>query len=266
MTWKPQPHEADLFYKVFVDESSQTKSRYLVLGGLTVPLDKADAFEAHIIAARDPVIAPLDDAGEPRVIKWEKVKNRNVGAYTKVIDAFFGALTACKVPVGERIDVHCLVVDTRKRDLRKTDDGDVDIGFNKQLYFLCSVMIRERHKQALFRVYPDRRTTSHSLTEAKNIMNHGARKHGAKGWPFRHLEFEDPEKCQALQVVDIVIGALAYRLNGHYQKTEANSGKKALCDYIFKRGRIIDPLKNTPYGWRIAVWHRDTVGATTPRR
>ena len=232
-----------------------------MLGGLTVPLDKTEAFEDHIIAARDPVIAALDDDGKVHVIKWQKVKNHNVAAYKKVIDAFFSSLTSCEVPVGKRIDVHCLVVDTRKRDLRKTGDGDADIGFNKQIYFLCSVMIRARLAKQLFHVYPDRRTTTHSLTEAKNIMNHGARKYGAKGWPFRRLEFEDPERCQALQVVDIIIGALAYRLNGHYQKPEANAAKKALCDYILQRGRITDPFGNTPYGWRITVLHRDTADA-----
>jgi hypothetical protein len=89
-------------------------------------------------------------------------------------------------------------------------------------------------------------------------MNFGARKYGDKReWPYRRLRFEDPEKCQALQVVDIFIGALAYRLNGHYEKPEANPAKKALSDYILGRAKITNPLVNSPYHRRrFCVIHR----------
>ena len=90
-------------------------------------------------------------------------------------------------------------------------------------------------------------------------MNFGARKYGDKReWPYRRLQFKDPEKCQALQVVDIFIGALAYRLNEHHDKSRPDSGKRQLCDYILSRAKITDPLKPTPFHRRrLAVVHRD---------
>lgn len=234
------------------------KHRYLVLGGLVVPLVHAAAFEADVVAARDDIIAAFSPNGTPRIIKWEKANNYNLCAYKKVVDAFFSFPQRHKLKLDKFVDVHCIVVDTTKVDLRELGDGDIDIGFNKQVYFLCTAMIGKRFKNELFHVYPDRRTTKHSLTEAQKIMNFGARKYGDKReWPYRRLRFEDPENCQALQVVDIFIGALAYRLNGHYDKQNANPGKKALSDYVLRRAKITNPFEKTPFHLRrFAILHR----------
>lgn len=267
MPWTPLPHEADLFCNVYVDESSQTKHRYLVIGGLVVPLSHADAFEASIIAARDEIIPIVKPDGTPRVIKWEKANAYNLASYKKVVDAFFRFPMDQKLPIRKHVDINCVVVDTRKKDLRASGEGDIDIGFNKEVYFLCVPMIGKRFPKELFHVYPDRRTTPHPLKEAQQIMNFGARKYGDKRqWPYRRLQFKDPENCQALQVVDIFIGALAYRLNGHYEKPEANKAKKALSEYILGRAGITDPTMKTPYHKRrFAILHRDGAPAIQKR-
>jgi hypothetical protein len=259
MPWTPLPHEADLFCNVYIDESSQTKHRYLVLGGLVVPLDWASAFDADIIAARDPIIAPFRADGAPRVIKWEKANAYNLASYKKVVDAFFTFPARHKIPARKDIDINCVVVDTQKKDLKASGEGSVETGFNKEIYFLCVLLVGKRFKQQLFHVYLDRRSTSHKLVDAQRIMNFGTRKYGDKRpWPYRRLHFEDPEKCQALQVVDIFIGALAYRLNGHYDKPEANKAKKELSDYILQRSKIFDPFANSAFHLRrFTVLHRD---------
>jgi hypothetical protein len=72
------------------------------------------------------------------------------------------------------------------------------------------------------------------------------------------LKFEDPENKQALQLVDILIGSIAYQLNGYYAKPDANPAKKALCDHILKWAKIADPSVNTPwYRPRLTILHRD---------
>ena len=65
----------------------------------------------------------------------------------------------------------------RRQVDRKVGDGDVEIGFAKEVYFLCVPTIGNRLKRGLFHLYPDRRTTNQSLSEARNIMNAGARKY-----------------------------------------------------------------------------------------
>jgi hypothetical protein len=155
-----------------------------------------------------------------------------------------------------------VVVDTHKKDLKRSGDGDIEIGFNKEIYFLCVPIIGNRFKNELFHVYPDRRTTKHELKTALDIMNFGFNKYRKAGdkreWPYRRLRFEDPENCQALQVVDIFIGALAYKLNGHCDRPDANAAKKALSEYILAKARISNPFEKTFYfRRRMAVIHRD---------
>jgi hypothetical protein len=258
--WVPLPHEKDLFTEVYIDESSQTKHRYLVLGGLVVPLSHSALLEVEVIGARGTKFPPKRPDGTPRIIKWEKANGYNLEAYKRVVDVFFMFPQRYKLPLSKEINIHCVVVDTaiKAEHDRKFSGGDVELGFNKDIYHLCVRDIGRRYKQALFHIYPDRRDTTHSLSQAQLIMNRGLRKHGdTRDYPVRRLKFADPENSQALQVVDIFIGALAYRLNGHYDKPEANKAKKELCDYILKKSRIIDVFASTPYQRRFTVWHRD---------
>ena len=90
-------------------------------------------------------------------------------------------------------------------------------------------------------------------------MNAGAKKYRNRtDWPYRELKFRDPENYQALQVVDILIGALAYRLNGHYQQSNASPAKKELCDFVLQQAKITNPAVNTPwYRPRLTILHRD---------
>jgi hypothetical protein len=175
------------------------------------------------------------------------------------VDAYFSFPKRHKLPASKNVDIHCVAVDTSKKTLKATGDGDIEIGFNKEVYFLCTVVVGKRFKTELFHIYPDRRNTKHKLIDAQRIMNYGAKKHGDKRlWPYRRLRFEDPEKCQALQVVDIFIGALAYRLNGHYDKPEANLAKKSLSDHILGRVQMTNPfVRSAYYKRRFTVIHRD---------
>lgn len=194
-------------------------------------------------------------------MKWEKVNDYNVMAYKHVIDAFFSFPKREKLRIGISgvgADIHCVIVDTSIKSLRTLGDGDVDIGFDKQIYFLCAAMVAKRLKKALFHVYPDRREGKYPLSQAQTIMNMGIAKYGDKrSYPIRRLRFSDPEYCQALQVVDIVIGAIAYRLNGHYDQPNAKQAKKRLCDYILRKAKIVNPFTTTPYYLkRVALIHR----------
>src|SRR5260370_28501529 len=107
--WDPLPEEADLFCNVYVDESSWTKFRYFVLGGLVVPLSHAALFEADIVAAREKAIVPACRAdGTPRVMKWEKVYSSNFDAYRAVIDTAFHFRTLRNLPARKELGLHCL--------------------------------------------------------------------------------------------------------------------------------------------------------------
>jgi hypothetical protein len=177
------------------------------------------------------------------------------------VDAYFTFPMRHKMPIAKSLDTHCIAIDTSKKTLKDTGDGNIEIGFSKEFYFLCVPTIGNRFKKikGLFHIYPDRRTTSQSLDEMRSIMNAGARKYANRtDWPYRELKFEDPENKQALQVVDILIGAIAYRLNGHYGKPDASRAKRELCDHVLRWAKITDPFVNTLwFRSRLSILHRD---------
>jgi hypothetical protein len=253
------PGEKPTTYNVYIDESSQTKMRYLVIGGLVIPKEYADRFEADILAARGPDYPAIDSDGK-HAIKWGKAKSRDdLATYKRVIDAFFQFLQKHNVPLGFDVNVKCVVVDMTKRDDRKYSFGDADIGFSKDVNCLCVSVIGRYYRKSMFHLYPDKRTTRQSLITALNIMNATAAKYGddSRFLPFQKLDWRETEDVQALQIVDIIIGALAYKLNRHYEAPDANKTKKELCDYIFRRARIRNIFKNSAPKDRITYFHRN---------
>jgi hypothetical protein len=257
----PLPKKPEFTAEVYIDESSQTKNHYLVIGGLVIPKDYAARLEAHIIEARGPKFTPIDSNGDHHTIKWEKAKGHDhLIAYTRVIDAFFRFFQKHPAPMDTPAIVHCIAVDMTKRDDKKYNYGDADIGFSKDLNCLCVDVIGRRYRNAVFHLYPDRRTTNQTLASAQQIMNAtiATYEDETRFVPFRKIDWAEPEQFQALQVVDIIIGALAYKLNRHYEADKPNKTKKALCDFIFSRAKIGDVYKNTLYYQRgITIFHRN---------
>src|ERR1700741_2185346 len=85
-------------YDVYIDESSQTKHRFLTLGAIVTRSSDVSTLEAAIIEARRPELP----AGE---MKWGKVSAAKAAAYKRVIDLFFLS------PHAPLVHFHCLVLD-----------------------------------------------------------------------------------------------------------------------------------------------------------
>lgn len=241
--WTPLEHERDLFFNVYIDETSQTKNRYLIIGGLVVPLTHAAQFEADIIAARaNTVVSANYLDGTPREMKWEKVSAFNVECYKKVVDTAYNFRRLYKLPLQKDVAIHCVCVDTSVKSLRQAGDGDIEIGYDKQFFFLCVAVLAKRYQKQLFQLFPDRRHPRRTERENRDMLNRGVVKynHDKREYPFRRLIFADPEGCQGLQVVDIIIGGIAYKLNGHYDKPKANPARRELCDYLYNLFKITD--------------------------
>jgi hypothetical protein len=70
-------------------------------------------------------------------------------------------------------------------------------------------------------------------------MNHVANRYvGKKDWPIRLLQFEDSKHFQTLQVADLILGALAFRLNGFDKFEGASKAKIELATHFLKKARI----------------------------
>jgi hypothetical protein len=230
------------FSDVYIDESSHTGHRYLVLGGIIVATAAVDEACAELWKARLPEL-PRD------TIKWTKVSRSKLPAYRRVVDKFF------ELQAHMTLDFHSLFVDTSQLDHGRYNKGSQEIGFNKEIYQLA--MKFGRLYRCLFHVYPDRRTTNQVPEELRLMLNRGIKKKGDnRDWPYRRLQFREPDDCVILQLTDVLAGAIAYHLNGHYLATGASPAKCELMRHILDKANVRDPLKGTVVRGKFTVWPR----------
>jgi uncharacterized protein DUF3800 len=260
---EPRPHEAHLFNEIYIDETSQNDQDFLLIGSIMLPRQYGPQLEADIIQARLPDRPLLRSTGEPRELKWSEFGKRDLAVYKRVVDVFFHFRRHFP-NLQHKITFQCSVVNCRIKGRRYATGEKGQLGFNREIYYHCLSLAR-RDRDHLFHVYPDYRTTNMTMQQMRLILQRTMTRDGDKrDWPFRRIQFRRSHEWQTLQLVDILLGAVAYKLNGHYDAPEATPEKKALCDYIIakakcgmfvKRGK---PLKKPWHDFQIWIrQHRD---------
>jgi hypothetical protein len=235
------PAKPDDILEIYVDESSQNKHRYLVLGAVVVQLTNSQIINDLIAKARLPEL-PFNE------IKWTKVSTAKLPAYTRVVDVLFDR--------PDELHFHSLFVDTTKHNHKKFNQGDSEMGFNKEVYQLANKVGR-MYDAYYFHLYPDYRDTKSLPEELRLNLNRGAAKRGdERDWPIRRCQFRDSKQIQILQLVDVIVGAIAFQLNGHDKVQDANPAKIVLAKYVMQRAGIADILKGTARTGKFTVWPR----------
>lgn len=202
-----------------------------------------DAADACLANARLPQLPH----GE---LKWGKVSNSKLAAYGRTVKAFFDD------PAFKTAHFHCLFVDTHEQNHREHNEGSREIGFNKEIYQLATKFAR-LYPDRLFHLYPDYRDTNQRPEELRLILNRGRRKNrDARDWPFRRCHFRDSKETPLLQLVDLLMGAVAWDLNGHGLVEGASEAKTKLAAYILKRAGITRCAWGTSTSGKFTVWHR----------
>jgi hypothetical protein len=243
---RPEPSDV---IEVYIDESSQTGHQFLVLGGIGVEALEILKLNELLQLARSPELPK----GEP---KWTKVSRSKLPAYKRLVDVMFDNKNLAHF--------HSLVINTSKLDHRRFNKGDHDIGFNKEIYQLA-MKFGKLYSTKLLHVYPDRRNTSQKTDDLRLILNRGCRKNGDKrDWPFRRCQFRDSSTTPALQLVDLLIGAIAYELNGHGRAPNASPSKMELSRHVLERAQVRDAMCSTARTGRFTIWHRQLKGVPQP--
>lgn len=238
------PFDPTAYQTVYVDESSQTKHRYLVLGSLIVHTEHEADLASEIAAGRLPEL-PNGEMG------WTKVSRTKLPAYQRVVDAFFDN------PLRHSpYEFHALAVDTHRIRDGVWNEGSREVGFNKEIFQICAKVAR-LHPRRLIRVYLDSRETKSSPDELRLILNrYRAKKGDRRDWPFRRVHFRNSADCQIMQLLDVLLGGVAYRLNGHSLVAGASPAKIALSDHILARARVVDVSRDTAVTGKFTIWDR----------
>ncbi len=239
----PERDDCNLITDIYIDESSQTKNRYLVIGGICIEKSLVEEANACLSTTRLPQLPQ----GE---MKWGKVSQAKLSAYGRTVKAFFD-----DAPFSNA-DFHCLIVDTHKVDHRKHNEGSREIGFNKEVYNLASKFAR-LYPRTLFHLYPDYRDTNQRPEDLRLILNRGRAKSGDKRqWPFRQCHFRNSKRTPLLQLVDLLTGSVAWCVNGHGKRPEASAAKTKLSSYVLRRAGVTDCSADTLMRGKFTIWHR----------
>jgi hypothetical protein len=262
------PSELAKTEEIYIDETSQNGvgHRFLIMGGIVVPIHMSRQFERDIIDARWPRLAwrLVHRKGkiEPEEIGWNCVSKGDFPAYKKIMDAYFSFTKRRAQTIDDRVEFFSSVVDTHIRGRRYSGQSG-ELGFDREIYFHC-MSIARRHRDKLFHVYLDERTTSHrsSPKNTQTILRAGIRKDSynrGRERTFRRVQYRRSNDVQALQISDLMIGAIAYRLNRHYDKP-GGADKKLLCEYILRQGKFWDFIKPNSFREKgtapFIVWFR----------
>jgi hypothetical protein len=233
--WEPKEEERRRFHEIYIDETSQNGHHFLVLGGIIIPREISAAFEADMLSARR---RPLNSKGLPREMAWSEVSNGDFDEYKRVLDSYFSFAVRRIERIPGAFKFYCSVIDTTVPGRTYTKGERGQIGFNREIYYHCLSIARRENGALgpLFHVYPDERSTTQPVRQLADMLNHSMRKEGDRRiYPFRRVQFRRSHEHQAIQISDILIGAVAYRLNRRYDLPNANKDKKRLCEYVLAR-------------------------------
>lgn len=214
------------------------------MGGLIVGGEFREQLSGFLYDARIPEL-PNGELG------WVKVSRTKLDAYRRFVDVFFDN------PIPDGLEFHSLVVDTRAIDDRRFNEGSRETGFNKEIFQLCNKFARLYPRVPTFHVYPDRRQSTQGLDRLRLILNRYRAKQGdRRDWPFRRIHYRDGIDSQELQLVDVLLGAISYRLNGHDAAPNASAAKTTLCEHVIQRAGIRNVFWDTTQAGKFTIWHR----------
>jgi hypothetical protein len=231
---------------VYIDESSERGLRYTVIGGVIVPSSVAKEITAEIQNHKKHPSSEL---------KWNRLDSRKIKLYEAVLKSFLDRRTA------KKLHFHCIVIDNEKVDYDYSS-GSVDLGFNKFIYQILLKFARLYSPRMLY-VYPDERRTPQTGAQFRDVLNNGAAIHREiQCRPFKLVEFHKSVLTPLIQLADMLIGAVAYEVNGHNLQPNANSGKLAFLEALKSGTGISSFHSSTRFAEKtFTVWHFDFLKA-----
>lgn len=219
---------------IYCDESCQDSHNFMLLGGIAIKAELVPSFESAVAQIRQ-------ETNMHKELKWSRVTPQKQAEYQKFIDLFFDWNES------GQLSFHCMILDNTKIDHRQFG-GSYELGFYKFVYQLLLHCFGKRYGGSNdLHVFLDQRQTGYDMGEVRKILNNGmtARFKNDRR-PFRLVEPVDSKKVSAIQINDLILGALGYRKNKRHLVAGTKQAKIDLSGYVMKRAGLKPDLKSTP--------------------
>lgn len=228
--------------RIYSDESRHKNERFLLLGGLWVCENKIKLAKKAIANLRQKngyinnKGKHIDFLGE---FKWTKVSKKYLKVYKKLTDLFFefiekDILRAC-----------IMLIDTHDPAVLAYNN------IKKEGYFLLLYQLYLHNSKipAIYKIFPDRITnptqSNINFNALKtNLNNAFCNKFklllNPKEYPkdesfVNNLTPINSKKCDFIQMIDVVMGALGYFQNRHFENPGASRPKTKLMKYVIDK-------------------------------
>lgn len=228
--------------RIYSDESRHKNERFLLLGGIWIEEQKLPIVENEINILRNKygytnsVGKHIDFLGE---FKWTKVSDKYLFIYKKLADLFFGC-------IDKNIMRSCIMLVDTQDPIVVNQSNIKKEGYFKLLYQLY---LHNSRIPAIYKIFPDRITnpTQHNVNFEilDKCLEIGFKKKfadklnptdfpGPRGF-VNNITPSDSKKCQTIQLIDVVMGAIGYYQNRHFEKINAKKAKIKLMKYVFEK-------------------------------
>lgn len=230
--------QSDKTFHIYSDESRHRGERFLLLGGVWVEKTKLSLCYKDIDRLRlengfiNDSKQKIAFSGE---FKWTKVSRRYIDVYKQVIDLFFDWIKS------DQIRSCIMLVDSYDQNVQAHNNLQKD-GFFKllyQLYYHNSLI------PGIYEIFPDRITNpTHkvNLPILKQSLNRAFQTKFASKMNFddfariqnfvRNIVPCDSKEFPLIQVLDVVMGAIGYFQNRHFEREGASEVKTDLMKYV----------------------------------
>jgi len=212
-------------FEVYCDESrpdllgsSRPGGQFMVIGSLWLPAEDRDTFKREIHELRD----QHRIGGE---FKWQKVSPSRVAFYRQLVEWFSTK--------GDLLRFRCIAVEQSQVNLKLYHEDDQELGFYKFYYQLLHHWILDFNEYAIFVDFKSnrRRDRLHVLRRCLDYSNLSS--------IVGAVQAVRSEESVLIQLVDVLTGMAAYRLNGQVAADSAKAD--VLGQFERLRGGQIGP-------------------------
>lgn len=214
------------YYQIYCDESC-ISDRYHVIGGLILNRNQEPIVIEKIKTYRA-------STNMNKELKWTKVKNQKREQYIQFVNI------GSQLFLDNIAHFHALVMDSHQYDHKRYSAGNAETTFYKMMYqFVLHRFGRYLKPNDRFSLFLDQRNSSYSLNDFKIIMNRGlVKRYGLPQSPLRDVVPLNSKEHDLIQMADVFMGAIGFRVNAKELAVNACRAKVALCDHIETKLKI----------------------------
>lgn len=230
--------------RIYSDESRHKNERFLLLGGIWVEEENLLAIENGISALRNKHGyvnsngKHIDFLGE---FKWTKISAKYLAVYKELADLFFEC-------IDKDIMRSCIMLVDTQNPFVVSHSNIKKEGYFKLLYQLY---FHNSRIPAIYEIFPDRINITNPKQRNVNFevldkcLEVAFKKKfadklnptdfpGPRGF-VNNITLIDSKKHQPIQLIDVVMGAIGYYQNRHFEKPDAKKAKVELMKYVFDK-------------------------------